>query len=221
MADLPPYYVAENPNNEPVNNIDEFTLHMNPQQEGNMNGWIEADVPLLGEMDEPLGAKVEDDEDEEEDPKEEPEEEEMEDEEMVNDEDDEGNEEDDAEVINPYEEADPHNRPPFTFDKETEFAPPVAQIDDADDVPIPLVIQFGGNFHIGESSAMRDLLAGNSEVYAPGLMWCDLKSVHMGVKRLIRENRFEISKMMKMIEGLSREFTELKIQKRKAKELSR
>nr|GFB13400.1 hypothetical protein [Tanacetum cinerariifolium] len=98
----------------------------------------------------------------EEDPEEEPEEEEIEDEDMVN------NEEDDAEVINPYEEADPHNRPPPTSNEETEFAPPVVQIADADDVPIPPVIQFGSNFHVGESSATRDLLAGNSEVYAPG-----------------------------------------------------
>nr|GEV27984.1 hypothetical protein [Tanacetum cinerariifolium] len=54
MAELPPHYVAENPDKEPVNNMDEFTLHMNPQQEWNMNGWIEVDVPLLGEIDEPL-----------------------------------------------------------------------------------------------------------------------------------------------------------------------
>nr|GEX15151.1 hypothetical protein [Tanacetum cinerariifolium] len=235
---LPPHYVAKNPDNEPVNNMDEFALHMNPQQEGNMNGWIEADVPLLGEMDEPL-------KNEEEDPKEE----EIEDEEMVNDENDEGNEEDDAEVINPYEEADPHNRPPPTSDEEYEFTPHVVQIANVDDVPIPPVIQFGGNFYIGESSGMRDLLAGNTEVCALGPMCCDLKSVHKGVKRLskqmhdryrmerkmagklkqnelrmngqefditaldsiVRENRSENSKMMKMIEGLSREFTELKI----------
>nr|GEV12438.1 hypothetical protein [Tanacetum cinerariifolium] len=83
-------------------------------------------------------------------PEEEPEEE---DGDMVN------NEEVDAEVINPYEEDDPHNRPPPTSDEETEFAPPVVQITDVDDVPIPPVIQFGSNFHIGESSATRDLLA--------------------------------------------------------------
>nr|GFD08959.1 hypothetical protein [Tanacetum cinerariifolium] len=141
-------------------------------------------------------------------PKEEPEEE---DEDMVN------NEEDDAEVINPYGEADPHNRPPPTSDEETD-------------------------------SAMRDLLAGNIEVYAPGTMCYDLKSVHRRVKRLskqmhemyrmekkmaknlrqdelhmngqefditaldsaVRENRSKNSKMMKLITGLSREFTELK-----------
>nr|GEV45762.1 hypothetical protein [Tanacetum cinerariifolium] len=149
------------------------------------------------------------DEDEEEDPEEEPEEEEIEDEDMVND------EEDDAE--------------------------------------------FGSNFHIREISAMRDLLAGNSKVHTPGLMCCDLKSVHRGEMKLskqihdrymtekkmarklrqdelrmngqefditamdsaVRENRSENSKMMKMITGLSREFTELKIQNRRAEELSR
>nr|GEY17827.1 reverse transcriptase domain-containing protein [Tanacetum cinerariifolium] len=67
----------------------------------------------------------------EEDPEEKPEEEEIEDEDMVND------EEDDAEVINPYKEVDPHNRPPPTSDEETKFAPPVVQIADVDDVPIP------------------------------------------------------------------------------------
>nr|GEY08525.1 putative reverse transcriptase domain-containing protein [Tanacetum cinerariifolium] len=158
----------------------------------------------------------------EEDSEEEPEEKEIKNEDMVND------EEDDAEIA------------------------------DADDVPIPPVIQLGSNFHVGESSAMRDLLARNSEVYAPGPMCYDLKSVHMGVKRLskqmhdrykkekkmakklrqdelhingqefditaldsaVRENRSKNSKMMKLIAGLSREFTELKNQNSKAKELS-
>nr|GEU36588.1 retrotransposon protein, putative, Ty3-gypsy subclass [Tanacetum cinerariifolium] len=113
----------------------------------------------------------------EEDLEEEPKEEEIKGEDMVN------NEEDDTEVINPYEEADPHNRSPLTSDEETEFAPPVVQIADADDVPIPHVIQFGSNFHVGESSATRDLLASNNEVYAHGSMCCDLKSIHRGVKR--------------------------------------
>nr|GEW73767.1 hypothetical protein [Tanacetum cinerariifolium] len=87
----------------------------------NNNGWLEEDP----------------DEDEDEDPEEEPKEEEIEDEDMVND------KEDGAEVINPYEEADPHTQPPLTSDEETEFTPHVVQIADADDVPIPLVIQFG------------------------------------------------------------------------------
>nr|GEU89276.1 putative reverse transcriptase domain-containing protein [Tanacetum cinerariifolium] len=129
----------------------------------------------------------------EEDPEEEPE---KEDKDMVND------EEDDAEVINLYEEADPHNRPPPTSNEETEFAPPVVQIADADDVPIPCVIQFGSNFHVGESSAMRDLLPRNSEVYAPGPMYCDLKSVHRGVKRLSKQMHDMYRTKKKMVKKL-------------------
>nr|GEV50315.1 reverse transcriptase domain-containing protein [Tanacetum cinerariifolium] len=165
--------------------------------------------------------------------------------------------EDDDEVINPYKEADPHNRPPPTSDEETEFASPVVQIADVDNIPIPPVIQFG-NFHVGESSASKDLLEGNSEVCAPGSMSGDLESVHMGVKRLskqihdiykkekrmakilrqkkirrngqafditaldsvVRANRSESSKMMRLITDISREFSELKSQNRRAEELS-
>nr|GEX42936.1 G-type lectin S-receptor-like serine/threonine-protein kinase At4g03230 [Tanacetum cinerariifolium] len=162
---------------------------------------------------------------------------------------------DDAEVINLYEEADPHNRPPPTSDEETEFAPPVVQIVDVDNIPIPPVVQFR-NFYVGESSASRDLLEGNDEVCVPGPMPCDLRSVHRGVKRLskqvhdryktekriarvlrqeelrrngqvfditaldsaVRANTFESSKMMRLITDLSREFSELKCQNRKAEE---
>nr|GEV77975.1 hypothetical protein [Tanacetum cinerariifolium] len=252
MAWVPKKIIMENvppPNNNPNVSKKEPILDQAPaafvgfaplwigrQIPNNNNGWLEEDP----------------DEYEEEDPKEEPEEEEIKDEDMVND------EEDDDEVINPYEEVDPHNRPPPTSNEETKFAPHVVQIADVDDVPIPPVIQFESNFHIGESSAMRDLLAGNSEVYAPGPMCCDLKSVHRGVMKLskqmhdryrtekkmerklrqdelrmngqefditaldsaVREYRSKNSMMMKMITGLSREFTELKIQNYKAEELN-
>nr|GEX89231.1 Gag-Pol polyprotein [Tanacetum cinerariifolium] len=184
---------------------------------------------------------------------EEPEEEEEEEDEAMEDDD-----EDDAEVINLYEEADPHNRPPPTSDEGTEFAPPIVQIADVDNIPVPPVIQFG-NFHVGESSASRDLFEGNDEVCMPGPMPCDLRSVHRGVKRLskqihdryktekrmskilrqeelcrngqafditaldsaVRANTSENSKMMRLITDLSREFSELKCQKRRAEELSR
>nr|GEW15501.1 putative reverse transcriptase domain-containing protein [Tanacetum cinerariifolium] len=76
-----------------------------------------------------------------------------------------------------------------------------AEIADADDVPIPPVIQFGTNFHVGESSASRDLLEGNSEVCTPGPMCCDLKSVHRGVKRLSKQmhDRYRTKKKMAKI----------------------
>nr|GEY15292.1 hypothetical protein [Tanacetum cinerariifolium] len=60
-------------------------------------------------------------------------------------------------------------------------------IANVDDVPIPHDIQFGCNFYIGEISAMRDLLTGNSEVNAHGPMCCDLKSVHRGVMKLSKQ----------------------------------
>nr|GEW48384.1 hypothetical protein [Tanacetum cinerariifolium] len=188
-----------------------------PEEEPIMD---QAPVALVGFTHQWIGAQILDNNNgwPEEDPKEEPEEE---DEDRVND------EEDDAEIA------------------------------DADDVSIPSIIQFGSNFHVGESSASRDLLAGNTKAYAPGLMCCDLKSVHRGIKRLskqmhdryrtekkmakklrqdelrmngqefditaldsaVRENRSENSKMMKLITGLSREFTELKNQNRRAEEI--
>nr|GEV54389.1 hypothetical protein [Tanacetum cinerariifolium] len=153
---------------------------------------------------------------------------------------------------NGWLEEDPEEKPEEEEENE-------AMIANADDVPIPPVIQFGSNFHVGESSATRDLLVGNSEVCARGPMCCDLKSVHRGVTRLskqmhdrywtekkmgnklkhdelclngqefditaldsaVRENRFENSKMMRLITGLSREFIELKNQNCRAEELSR
>nr|GEY38968.1 hypothetical protein [Tanacetum cinerariifolium] len=128
--------------------------------------------------------------------------------------------EDDAEVINPYEKADPHNRPPPASDEETEFAPPVVQIANVDNIPVPPIIQFD-NFHVRESSASRYLLEGHDEVCVPGLMPCDLRSVHRGVKRLMRANTSESSKIMRLITNLSREFSELKCQNHRAEELSR
>nr|GEY16114.1 reverse transcriptase domain-containing protein [Tanacetum cinerariifolium] len=106
----------------------------------------------------------------------------------------------DAKVINPYEEVDPHNRPPPASDEETEFAPPVVQIADVDNIPVPPVIQFG-NFHVGESSASRDLLEGNDEACVPGPMPCDLRSVHRGVKRLSKQmhDRYKTEKRMARI----------------------
>nr|GEY17232.1 hypothetical protein [Tanacetum cinerariifolium] len=75
-----------------------------------------------------------------------------------------------------------------------------AEIADVDDIPIPPVIQFR-NFHVGESSASRDLLEGNSEVCVPGPVCCDLRSVHRGVKRLSKQmhDRYKTKKRMEKI----------------------
>nr|GEW38641.1 hypothetical protein [Tanacetum cinerariifolium] len=126
---------------------------------------------------------------------EEPEEEE-ENEAMMND------EEDDAEVIKQYKEADPHNRPPPTSDEETEFTPPVVQIADVDDVPIPPDREEDGKI------LRQDELCRNGQAF-------DIIALDSAVKA----NRSESSKIMRFITDLSREFTELKNQNRRAEEL--
>nr|GFA19578.1 hypothetical protein [Tanacetum cinerariifolium] len=51
------------------------------------------------------------------------------------------------------------------------------------------------------SSASRDLLEGNGKVCVPGPMPCDLRSVHMGVKRLSKKmhDRYKTEKRMAKI----------------------
>ncbi|GKE51016.1 hypothetical protein Tco_1486172, partial [Tanacetum coccineum] len=150
----------EDPEEEPIehvvpdqNNMDGFALHPLPQPARNMNGW------LIEDDDE----KVEEDG--------------VDDEEIEMDEEDKDNggddNEDEVEVINAYEEVDPLNRPPPTFDEETEFVPPVVPIADVNDEPIP-------------------------PVHAPGPMSCDLRIVHRGVTRLDKQmfDRYKTKKKM-------------------------
>nr|GEW86945.1 hypothetical protein [Tanacetum cinerariifolium] len=130
------------------NNNNGFALHMNPQPKGNMKGW------LIEDDDDELKEYVVGDDDEEE---------------MEVDENDEENggndDEDDAEVIHSYEDADPLNRPPPTSDVKSKFAPPVVPIVDTNNESVPPVIQFGGNFHVGESSSTGAILADVRQEY--------------------------------------------------------
>nr|GFC99430.1 hypothetical protein [Tanacetum cinerariifolium] len=105
----------------------------------------------------------------------------------------EDDEEDDAEVINPYKEAGPHNRPPPTSDEKTEFAPPVVQIADKRMAKI----------------LRQEELRRNGQAF-------DI----IVLDSAVRANRSESLKMMRLITDLSREFFELKSQNRKAEELS-
>nr|GEY56455.1 hypothetical protein [Tanacetum cinerariifolium] len=261
-ADLPPPdHVVEFPKDKPVHpELAPIILHHAPAQPG---GYVNED-----DMEE----------DEEEDPNADSEKELIEqkkdkigddnDEEMEMDDEDEGdnNDEDDVEVINPYEEVDPLNRPPPTSDEETKFSPLVVPIADADDEPIPTIIQFGGNNHVRESSSIGTLLACNGWVNAPclmGQMFDRYKTEKRMAKKLkedefhmngheyktekrmakklkedefhmngheyditaldtaVRENRSDYPEMMKVVEGLSRQFSEFKEQNRRAKRSSR
>ncbi|GJY78400.1 hypothetical protein Tco_0484201 [Tanacetum coccineum] len=202
IANLPsPDHVADLPDDEPVQpEPAPIILHHAPAQ--------------------PEGYVGDDDmeEDEEEDPDEDPEEDQLsklflnktiwmeedrvddDDEEMDEDDEDSGgnDNEDKAEVINAYKEVDPLNRPPSTSNEETEFTPPVVPIADVNDEPVPPVIQFGHNFHVGESSSTGTLLEGNNWVHAPGPIGCHLKSIHRGVTRLDKQmfDRYKTEKRM-------------------------
>ncbi|GJW73540.1 hypothetical protein Tco_0132910 [Tanacetum coccineum] len=206
----------EDPKEEPIeqivpeqNNMDGFALHINPQPAGNMNGW------LIEDDDEEVEEDGVDDED---------------DEEMEMDEEDEddgvNDNEDEAEVINAYEEVDPLNRPPPASDEETEFAPPVVPIVDADDEPIPptsdlesvhrrtkkLEKQMFDRYKTERKMAKKfkeDEFRMNRHEY-------DITALDTAV----RENRSDHSKMKKFVLGLSRQFQELKEQNRRAELLS-
>nr|GEV27361.1 putative reverse transcriptase domain-containing protein [Tanacetum cinerariifolium] len=121
---------------------------------------------------------------------------------MVND------KEDDAKVIKPYEEADPHNRPPPTSDEETEFAPHSVHREVK-----RLSKQMHDMYRTKKKMAKmlkQDELRRNGQEF-------DITALDSAV----RANRFENLKMMRLITDLSRKFTELKNQNRRAEELSR
>ncbi|GKF79479.1 hypothetical protein Tco_0235047, partial [Tanacetum coccineum] len=127
-----------------------FALHQIPQPEGNMNGWI-------------LGDDEEEEEEEDLEMEEEMEEENLKIEEEIEEEND---NDDDAEVINPYEEADPLNLPPPDSDTESEdmaVAPTSAdheQEAEADTVGtitrVPYSVRpYSGTFYVGDGSSWQ------------------------------------------------------------------
>ncbi|GKF53491.1 hypothetical protein Tco_0160401, partial [Tanacetum coccineum] len=84
--------------------------------------------------------------------------EEEDDEEMEDEEEEKIVAEDKAKIIYPYDEADPNNRPPPTSDDESEFAPSIILVFDADNRLVPPVIHFSSTYELGESSSAREIL---------------------------------------------------------------
>ncbi|GJS55175.1 putative reverse transcriptase domain-containing protein [Tanacetum coccineum] len=120
------------------------------QNPNNNNGWLDEDndeKPEEDEADEDNDEKIEEEEDEEE-------------EEIVA--------EDEAEIIYPYDEADPNNRPPPASNDESEFAPSVISVFDTENRPVPPVIHFSSTYELGESSSAREILKDIDEVYPLG-----------------------------------------------------
>ncbi|GKA87704.1 hypothetical protein Tco_0809468, partial [Tanacetum coccineum] len=115
----------------------------------NNNRWIEEDNEEMEEED--------DEEMEEED-----------DEEMEDEEEEKIVAKDKVEIIYPYDEADPNNRPPPALDDESEFAPYVIPVFDAENRPVPPVFHFSSTYELGESSSAREILKDIGEVYLFG-----------------------------------------------------
>ncbi|GJQ96661.1 putative ribonuclease H-like domain-containing protein [Tanacetum coccineum] len=164
MANLPPpNHVADLPKDNPEeqpelapqpDHLNRFALHQNPQPKGNMNGWI-----------------LEDDEEDEEE----------EDLEMRRDRRKKNDDMMNAEVINPYEEADPLNLPPPNSDIEFEdmaVAPtPVDHEQEAEANTIGTITRvpyyvrpFSGTFYVGSGSFRQ--------VFAPGPTGRDVNTLH-------------------------------------------
>nr|GFB42634.1 hypothetical protein [Tanacetum cinerariifolium] len=120
----------------------------------------------------------------------------------------ENDEEDDVEVINPYKEADPHNRPPPTSDEETEFEPPSVHRG---------VKRLSKQMHDRYKTEKKIAKILRQDELHRNVQAFDITALDSAV----RANRSESSKIMRLITNLSREFTELKNQNRKAEELSR
>ncbi|GJY36973.1 hypothetical protein Tco_0422351 [Tanacetum coccineum] len=163
---------------------------------------------------------------EEEDPEEEPKDwlvgddnEEEEVDEMEDDEMDVDNDEDDVEVVHPYEEADPLNRPPPDSDMETVFARATAPVTSSTLQPLPPICQFSSTFYIGEGSSAKAFNADNCRVSRSSPLGCNMETLRSKVKTLDKQmyDKYTTeSKMLKMInqvEGLSRQFQKCRKEK--------
>ncbi|GJZ63826.1 hypothetical protein Tco_0620247 [Tanacetum coccineum] len=102
-------------------------------------------------------------------------------------------EDNDAEIIHPYEEADPLNRPPpspETVEQELMNAP----VSQSTLQPLPPIRLFIGTFYVGEGSSATVFNPTLCKVYPPGPMGNDLNTLHSRVKTLTKQmwDRFRV-----------------------------
>ncbi|GKA39657.1 hypothetical protein Tco_0732208 [Tanacetum coccineum] len=141
----------------------------------NNNRWIKEDDEDDVEAEEEDEEEMEDEEDEE-----------------MEVEDNDG-ENDDVEVYNPYEEADPLNRPPpspETAEREFMNAP----VTRSTIQPIPPIRQFSGTFYVGEGSSATVFNPALCKVYPPGPMVNDPNTLYSRLKTLTKQmwDRFRV-----------------------------
>ncbi|GKA31269.1 putative reverse transcriptase domain-containing protein [Tanacetum coccineum] len=188
----------------------------------NNNGWIEeGDEEMEEEDDEEMEGE--------------------DDEEMEDEEEEEIVAEDEDEIIYPYDEADPNNRPPSASDDESEFAPSVILVFDAENRPVPPVIHFSSTYELGESSSalerslrtsMRKLneqIHERAEVDERIVKKIDRSDLFirmvgrdaMSLDGAVREYQADVSKVISMMESMSLEFDRVRKESHRALELAR
>ncbi|GKE91615.1 hypothetical protein Tco_1572710, partial [Tanacetum coccineum] len=184
------------------------------QNPNNNNGWLDED-----DEEEPEEDEVDEDNDEEKE-----EEDDEEEEEIVA--------KDEAEIIYPYDEADPNNRPPPASDDESEFALSVIPMFDVENRPVPPVIYFSTTYEMGESSSAREILKDIGEVYLLGPVPSTIGTAIRRIRKLnekMRERAKVDERIVKkiavtfvsgcMMESMSLEFDRVRKESRQALEL--
>ncbi|GJU44621.1 hypothetical protein Tco_1201887, partial [Tanacetum coccineum] len=179
------------------------------QNPNNNNGWLDEDddeEPEKDEADEDNDEEMEEEEDEEE-------------EKIVA--------EDEVEIIYPYDEAYPNNRPPPALDDESEFAPSFIPVFDAENRPVPPVIHFSSTYELCESSSAREILKDIGEVDERIVNMIDMSDLRiqmvghdaMSLDGAIRECQADVSKVISMMESISLEFDRVPKESHRALEL--
>ncbi|GJU00130.1 putative reverse transcriptase domain-containing protein [Tanacetum coccineum] len=168
MANLPPLNNDPNeliPDQAPTALVRFAPQWIGWQNPNNNNGWLNKDddeEPEEDEADEDNDKELEEDEADEDNDEEIEEEEDEEEEEILV--------EDEAEIIYPYDEADPNNRPPPASNDESEFVPSIIPMFDAENRPVLHVIHFSSTYELGESSSAQEILKDIGEVHPLGPM---------------------------------------------------
>ncbi|GJV87873.1 putative reverse transcriptase domain-containing protein [Tanacetum coccineum] len=159
----------------------------------NNNGWIEEDDEEMEEEDDEEMEEEDDEEMEEED-----------DEEMEDEEEEKIVAKDKVEIIYPYDEADLNNRPPPASDDESEFAPSVILVFDAENRPVPPVIHFSSTYELGESSSAREILKDIGEVYLFGPVPPTIGTAMRRIRKLNKQIRERVEVDKRIVKKINR-----------------
>ncbi|GJW72663.1 hypothetical protein Tco_0129580 [Tanacetum coccineum] len=97
--------------------------------------------------------------------------------------------EEEAEIIYPYDEVDPNNRPPPASDDESEFVPSVVPVFDAENRPVLSVLHFSSTYEQSESSSAREILKDIDKVSPLGLVPLTISTAMSRIRKLNEQMR--------------------------------